>query len=213
MAQQTTGHAVTAAAAARGPRRHGVVDLTPHSSAAVPATSATGQAGAAAVPPKGGEANGAPENGGEEKPTTKCKTPVPLWKARDILLQAVSDNGGDSEFLQARSALSSINQGRGRERRSPPVSGDDVGHDVEHVFSIRLEVRSSHVPAGSGGGRGCLSVGVDIAGVDPAVELYMFFLTSKGFTVAGSVFCALGRIVRHPPGQRRGVRFVQMGYR
>ncbi|CAB1104637.1 unnamed protein product [Ectocarpus sp. CCAP 1310/34] len=157
MEQQTKGHAVmavaAAAAAAQGPRRHGLVDLTPHSSAAAPGTSATGQGGAAAAPPEGGEANGAPENGvgKRAKPITR-KTPVPLWKARDILLQAVSDSGGESEFLQAHSAFSSIYRGMGRERRSPPVSGEDVGDDFEHVFSIRLEVRSSHAQAGKSGG-------------------------------------------------------------
>ncbi|CAM9711035.1 unnamed protein product, partial [Ectocarpus sp. 12 AP-2014] len=115
--------AAAAAAAAQGPRRHGVVDLTPHSSAAVPGTRATGQGGAAAAPPTGGgEANGTPENGVEKKakPMTR-KTPVRLWKARDILLQAVSDSGGESEFLQAHSAFSSIYRGMGSERRSPPV--------------------------------------------------------------------------------------------
>ncbi|CAM9214288.1 unnamed protein product, partial [Ectocarpus sp. 12 AP-2014] len=50
------------------------------------------------------------------------------------------DSGGESEFLQAHSAFSSKYRRMGRERRSPPVSGEDVGDDVEHVFSIRLEV-------------------------------------------------------------------------
>ena len=102
---------------------------------------------------------------------TGMKTPVPLWKARDILLEAV--RGESASFFEDNSALCSKRQRReggltdGGVNGTPIASGagngygddagggDTDGEHVEHVFSVRLEVGytfSSLCAAGGGGG-------------------------------------------------------------
>lgn len=140
-------------AAARGNRGYGVVDLTPPS-ATITATTAAGD-----------QASGKKKDheiaAAVAAAATGTKIPVPLWKARDILLGAVrSESAG---FFEGNSALSSKRRRRreggglpdGRGDSTPTTGGAGNGHsdyddadggdadgeDIEHVFSVRLEVR------------------------------------------------------------------------
>lgn len=139
------GRAAPPAATARGEHGngngvvHGVVDLTPP----VPAATTTAA----------GHGRRAEKDHEKAPATTGMRTPVPLWKARDILLEAVS--GESAGFFEAHSSLSSRRRRRGR--ASPPAGrgdgtpitggvgnghsdGADRGDDDERVFSVRLEV-------------------------------------------------------------------------
>lgn len=141
---------------------YGVIDLTPPS---VPAA-ATGGVDAAELATRART----PGHADKEKSARSIvfKTPVPLWKARDIILDAVTN--GSSEFFQTRSAVSSRDQRKRRTVETDPTIDNDradggrdrdasgasgaaqgggvaegrgSGGDVERVFSIRLEVRVS----------------------------------------------------------------------
>ncbi len=136
-----------APAAARGSKGHGVVDLTPPSAAAAAAAQANGSI------TREGE-GGAKKRDAEATP--KAPMPVPLWKARDILLEAIT--GGCAGFFEAHSASSSKRRTRVGSN-STPISRDGgisiidgadngsssdngaCGGDVDHVFSVRLEVQ------------------------------------------------------------------------
>lgn len=137
-------------AAARGNGRYGIVDLTPPLPPPVP------PAGEAGV-----QINGTRE-GHEKAAAMAGRTPVPLWKARDILLEAVSGKGAG--FFETHSALLSKKRRRGSGGDLLVCRGNDVsisggagngchndmgggagggeagGGDVERVFSVRLEV-------------------------------------------------------------------------
>lgn len=139
--------------AARGTRGYGIVDLTPPPSAAA-----------------GGQVSG--KNKDHKKAAAVAaiagRTPVPLWKARNVLLEAVGTESAG--FFETHAALSSKRRGRRVGRGdgaavtngagngcSDGTGGGDAGREgVEHVFSVWLEVC---VLRGEGYGR--LSLRVD----------------------------------------------------
>lgn len=144
---------------------YGVVDLTPASAPAA----VTGRSDAAVAAEPGRK----PERGENwmATPSIVFKTPVPLWKARDILLEAVT--GASLEFFQARAAVSSRDRGKGQKVNTNRPVGDSTradgdsdvhisaesgaggesdgaeDHDgedgFERVFSMRLEVWMCHL--------------------------------------------------------------------